>query len=1254
MIFQRKISRAGSFGLYGLILVSLAGHAASGSVPLVREENRGAFPKVSPDFLALKCEQPACSVRTVWDIIFDRELLEISTRVYKDRPKSDTVQFKICNRGKDTLRLVEIIPRPYIELRYDTTKSIEPDSCILVQLIFRPIKPDTICGCLYIIIENLSLKPAQTDTAQLPYHAIARAPRIQVNKRLIDFGDVAINKEKIDTLVICNNGDTTLNITSYDTVSLSEAFQLLSPKPDRIEPTRCDILQISFKPSMPSPYSRTFWIHCDSYEDTLLAITLHGRGFTGPGIEFNPDSISFRTCLETTQKKMVNLRNIGTEPLTVWRIDSPDPIALPSPITDSIIIKPDSFVVLSFNFIPQDTKNLIGRYIALSNRKGGDSTLFVTARANTASFRVAPTKELLEPLVAVVGEKDSAAFFIDNASDCSLFIDTIYVKQNMSPFDVSERKVTIKPRGQIPVWVRFAPNDTLPRMAKVFVRARYFATPESLIVQGKGLPGAIFVLDSGQLNFGEVCIGSDSTRKVRVRNAGHKTMVIRDIIRTGSPAFTIHPQDSIRIGPGGEHIFAVTYTPTIADTERATFEFITSSASGNKKLYVQGRGIRAELEADCRELIFKEVALGDSSTLPCKLTNKSNRPIRIFDIEVVPDNGIFSVFPKEGELNSRGDFLLVKVTYKPVVAGKDSARLVVEHNANCADTIFLSGTGVPVIRPTIENITDICLQDIGKDIKISARFNDDCMSNNRILHFRAGGSAIFDSLLMAVSANCSTSSATIPGAIVGSTGIEYYFTTVNEKGVSGRAPAAPLVYAVSVRLPDGIRSHPLAHGDEVNVYRMISIPLILDDPDPLRVLKNSSLGDPDQEKWRLFDYQNGSLHELTAGNPEKVRPFQPGRAYWLITKEPGKSLWSGSGSTTPAGPVACADSNSYNKYLRFTLEPGWNMIANPFKFPIPKSWLHIVDDSTVIYDRIFSYDRCWKIAPDTLQPWLGYAIKLGRKAQVAFNLQSVPRNRTPGPMQGDQPESWTVQIIAHTGQYEDAINYLGVRNGARNEWDGYDLFDPPSIGACVNVAFPHLDWIHNPDNYTGDFRTPFADGAIWEFEVKSAFPAASTTLEFVNLQSVPGQFEIYLHDKNRGLLKDLRNQSHYTYEELGELLPGRFELIIGSAAYTQPRTTAIQNATHEFQLYANYPNPFNNETIFSFSLPNLTQVWLKIFDLTGREVTVLSNGATWEKGRNYVRWDGSDRRGNKLGSGIYILSFQAGEFKKQQRITLVK
>jgi len=88
-------------------------------------------------------------------------------------------------------------------------------------------------------------------------------------------------------------------------------------------------------------------------------------------------------------------------------------------------------------------------------------------------------------------------------------------------------------------------------------------------------------------------------------------------------------------------------------------------------------------------------------------------------------------------------------------------------------------------------------------------------------------------------------------------------------------------------------------------------------------------------------------------------------------------------------------------------------------------------------------------------------------------------------------------------------------------------------------------------------------------------------------------------------------------------------------------------------LYLNYPNPFNPSTKIRFDIPNSIPlqrgiVSLKVYDITGKEVTVLVNEVL-QPGTYEVTFDGSGLTG-----GVYFYKLQAGEYSVTKRMVLIK
>jgi hypothetical protein len=91
----------------------------------------------------------------------------------------------------------------------------------------------------------------------------------------------------------------------------------------------------------------------------------------------------------------------------------------------------------------------------------------------------------------------------------------------------------------------------------------------------------------------------------------------------------------------------------------------------------------------------------------------------------------------------------------------------------------------------------------------------------------------------------------------------------------------------------------------------------------------------------------------------------------------------------------------------------------------------------------------------------------------------------------------------------------------------------------------------------------------------------------------------------------------------------------------------------EYAFRRAYPNPFNSEITFNYSLPEAAEVTFRIYDIQGRLVRTIPCG-TLATGYHNVIWDSANEEGSKVASGTYFVRMSAGEHKFQKSIVLLK
>jgi hypothetical protein len=92
---------------------------------------------------------------------------------------------------------------------------------------------------------------------------------------------------------------------------------------------------------------------------------------------------------------------------------------------------------------------------------------------------------------------------------------------------------------------------------------------------------------------------------------------------------------------------------------------------------------------------------------------------------------------------------------------------------------------------------------------------------------------------------------------------------------------------------------------------------------------------------------------------------------------------------------------------------------------------------------------------------------------------------------------------------------------------------------------------------------------------------------------------------------------------------------------------------HQFSLAQNYPNPFNPETVIAFNMAAPGHVRLEVFNIVGQSVTTLVDEFR-DAGRHVVEWQGRDRSGAQVPSGIYFYRLHQGNETQTRQMVLLR
>jgi hypothetical protein len=93
--------------------------------------------------------------------------------------------------------------------------------------------------------------------------------------------------------------------------------------------------------------------------------------------------------------------------------------------------------------------------------------------------------------------------------------------------------------------------------------------------------------------------------------------------------------------------------------------------------------------------------------------------------------------------------------------------------------------------------------------------------------------------------------------------------------------------------------------------------------------------------------------------------------------------------------------------------------------------------------------------------------------------------------------------------------------------------------------------------------------------------------------------------------------------------------------------------TNSFQLSPARPNPFKQWTTINYQIPALGMVELAVYNIAGQKVRMLVSGMQ-PAGSHTVRWDGRDRSGKPVTTGVYVYKLISSDASFVRKMLLMR
>jgi len=448
----------------------------------------------------------------------------------------------------------------------------------------------------------------------------------------------------------------------------------------------------------------------------------------------------------------------------------------------------------------------------------------------------------------------------------------------------------------------------------------------------------------------------------------------------------------------------------------------------------------------------------------------------------------------------------------------------------------------------------------------------------------------------------------------------------------------------------------------------ITAPVLFGEDDPTSRVDDSAYptGLP-IEKWRLVSFpgqlDNGALsskdlntkHVFYSRDWDNNTWFIPdtlylGEAYWFKHQYDEKiDFTPGSGTSLPLETYA------------MELNPGWNFVGNPFFITVP-----INLDQGDFYGPItygigsHQFQSGWSEVVTEMHPWGGYLINNNTDTVQVIDLvptalevadNSGLRRVTTGPPPRTAVNSWRLRIDADSEHYFDHNNYIGRDFRSTEGLDRGDLYEPPMIDGHLAVGLsPESDGGYY---HTTDIRSINEVNGVWDIRVASLDKDGPVDIQIHAINEPQENIIVALVDLQKKVAyRDIMETGLRIAEKA--TVGYDLKIVVGDSEFVENEIQRILNGMPtEYSIGYNYPNPFNAITRLDYSLPVRSHVSIRLYNMLGQEVAVLVNEEQ-SYGNRHVVWNGLNKQGSTVASGVYIAEFKAGSYLATRKMILMK
>lgn len=440
---------------------------------------------------------------------------------------------------------------------------------------------------------------------------------------------------------------------------------------------------------------------------TVAALSLAGCQLSNtkqsviPGaLSLSPSTLTFTNVpIGTSQKQTVTVSNTGGSDVTVSQVTASGTGFSVTGLTLPFSVAASGSSTFSVTYAPTAAGNSSGTVTITSTATGTAPSVSLSGSAVAAAALSASPASVNFGSV-LLGSNQTVSETITNTGGSSLTVAQGTVTGTGFSMSGMSFPLTLAAGKTATFSVTFAPQSSASATGNLALTDSASASLLNIALAGTGVTAGALGANPSSLSFGNVQVGSNSTKTITITNTGGQPVSVTNASASGS-GFSINGiTPPLALAAGQKFTFNVVFAPTVSGAATGSVSITSDASNPTLAIPLTGSGTAAGQLAATASVDFGSVTVGSSKNLSASLSTTGA------NVTVTAVNSSNAEFTYSGltlplTINA-GQNQAFTVTFAPQASGAASGNLTFASNASNSPSTALTGTGAAATAHSVD------------------------------------------------------------------------------------------------------------------------------------------------------------------------------------------------------------------------------------------------------------------------------------------------------------------------------------------------------------------------------------------------------------------------------------------------------------------------------------------------------------------------------------------------------------------------